>query len=213
MAGAGEGALAAARRQGLGGHRSSRRSLPKGTLCQGQTVTMFCSSRMPRAPALHTSTCNMLSIADRVCKRTGSRGQPWQPGGAAQPWPCSDQEGASGQGTPCGSHHGIPCSRAKRWGPGRPAEAGGRCCRSRLPGGRSCPAEAALLCCRDMEELFGGGRPRAWRPGLIPTLQGPSEPLLTLTLAFEGKALHHPLPSCLSVPISALGLWVPLGQA
>lgn len=61
---------------------------------------MFCSSWMARVLALHTSTCNMLSIADRVCKGTGSQGQPWQPGGAAQPWPCSDQEGASGQELP-----------------------------------------------------------------------------------------------------------------
>lgn len=39
-----------------------------GTVCQGQTCKMFCSSTMPRVPALRTSTCSMLSIVARVCE-------------------------------------------------------------------------------------------------------------------------------------------------
>ena len=79
------------------GHRSSRGSLPIGTLCQGQTCKMFCSSRMPSVPALHTSTFSMLSITAMVCEGDRVLGAALEARGG-RPWPCGAQEGTLGQG-------------------------------------------------------------------------------------------------------------------
>ena len=54
----------------------------------------------------------------------------------------------------------------------------------------SCRSSPALLWGQRgaLQTQQGGDRPQGWRPGLIP---------MTLTLAFGGKSLWHPLPCCL----------------
>lgn len=77
--------------------------LPTGTLYQGQTWKMFCSSMVLRVPALHTSDCSMLSNAARVC---GGHTVLWAAleawAGQGQLWPFGAQERISGWGS------GIP---------------------------------------------------------------------------------------------------------
>lgn len=53
-------------------------------------------------PALHTSTCSMLSITARVCEGDRVLGPALEACWGGWLWPCGAQEGASGWGSsPC----------------------------------------------------------------------------------------------------------------